>query len=272
VPDVQFRKQALARLSSPERLDELIKVVEPRTWLALGALVAVVVAALVWSVADRLPERTTSSAALVAPGSIRGVHAPEAGVVAAVLVDEGDRVSADEPVARVEGAGGTTTLSAPIDGSVAEVAVREGAPVQVGAEAARVVAANQRPLRVYAYLSPGAAAALRPGLEARVSPITVPQERFGYLRGRVSYVGELPESPAGIAAAVEDDQLAQVVARGAQGVPIEVRIDLERARTPSGYAWTRGSGPPFPVQDGTLGEVAVTTGSRRPIDFLLPGR
>jgi multidrug resistance efflux pump len=271
MPDVQFRKQALARLSSPERLDELIKVVEPRTWLALGALVAIVLAAVAWSVVDRLPQRTTSTVALVAPDSIREVHAPATGVVTAVRVQDGDQVTQGEALARIQGPDGVTTLDAPVSGTVAEVAVRDGAPVPAGGQAVRIVAADQQPLRAHAYLQPGAAAALRPGLEARVSPITVPQERFGYLRGRVSYVGELPQSPEGIAATVEDAGIAQVLARGAQGVPIEVRIDLERARTPSGYAWTRGSGPPFPVHDGTLGEVAVTTGERRPIDFLLPG-
>ena len=33
-----FRKVALERLSSPEQLDQLLQVTDPKGWMALGAL------------------------------------------------------------------------------------------------------------------------------------------------------------------------------------------------------------------------------------------
>ena len=43
-----FRKVALDRLSSPDQLDQLMKITNPRGWLALFALIALTATALAW--------------------------------------------------------------------------------------------------------------------------------------------------------------------------------------------------------------------------------
>jgi hypothetical protein len=49
-----FRATALARLSSPEQLDERMRVVSPRAWLAFAALGALLLAVALWSVFGRI--------------------------------------------------------------------------------------------------------------------------------------------------------------------------------------------------------------------------
>ena len=44
-----FRRKALERLSSPEELDRLVHVTRPRTWIALGGLLLVIVAVVLWA-------------------------------------------------------------------------------------------------------------------------------------------------------------------------------------------------------------------------------
>ncbi len=74
-----FRQESLERLSSPERLDELMQVASPRRWLPLGTVAVLFGVGLVWSVVGRIPvtaqgqgmlvqgeETTTSEAATVA--------------------------------------------------------------------------------------------------------------------------------------------------------------------------------------------------------------
>lgn len=51
-----FRKAALERLSTPERLDSLMEIVVPRAWLALLGLVAVLAAALAWGIFGSVPK------------------------------------------------------------------------------------------------------------------------------------------------------------------------------------------------------------------------
>jgi len=63
--DSIFRKEALERLSSPEQLDQLMKIVTPRSWLPLAALAGLLGCGLVWSIVGRIPVTTTGKGALV---------------------------------------------------------------------------------------------------------------------------------------------------------------------------------------------------------------
>jgi len=49
------RETALQNLSSPEQLNQLIKITQPRAWLVLAALGFVLCAGLIWSVFGSLP-------------------------------------------------------------------------------------------------------------------------------------------------------------------------------------------------------------------------
>lgn len=63
-PDL-FRQEALERLSSPERLDELMTIVTLKTWLPLGTLGLLLGLGLVWSVVGRLPVTISGRGPLV---------------------------------------------------------------------------------------------------------------------------------------------------------------------------------------------------------------
>lgn len=60
-----FRKEALERLSSPEQLDQLMKIVTPRSWLPLVTLGGLLGMGLLWSFFGRIPITTTGRAVLV---------------------------------------------------------------------------------------------------------------------------------------------------------------------------------------------------------------
>jgi hypothetical protein len=68
MPTPIFRQEALERLSSPERLDELMHVTSPRSWIALAALGGLIVAALIWSIFTTL-STTVSGSGVVESGS-----------------------------------------------------------------------------------------------------------------------------------------------------------------------------------------------------------
>lgn len=68
--DSIFRKKALERLSSPEQLDQLMKIVTPRSWLPLAVLGALLGGGLIWSVLGRIPVTTTGQGALVYADSL----------------------------------------------------------------------------------------------------------------------------------------------------------------------------------------------------------
>ncbi len=90
-----FRKEALERLSTPERLDELVPLVDPRSWLALATFGALMAAALVWSLTGRLSTTVTGRGVLLAPASDTDAGA----AVVHFTIADGGRV---QPGMRVE--------------------------------------------------------------------------------------------------------------------------------------------------------------------------
>jgi hypothetical protein len=60
-----FRKESLERLSSPEQLDQLMQVVNAKSWIPLATLGSLVALALVWSVLGRIPMTAVGRGALV---------------------------------------------------------------------------------------------------------------------------------------------------------------------------------------------------------------
>ena len=61
-----FRQKALDKLRSPEQLDEIMIVTSPKGWLVLLTMVALIVAALVWSTVASIEVTVQGQGALVA--------------------------------------------------------------------------------------------------------------------------------------------------------------------------------------------------------------
>lgn len=87
-----FREESLERLSSPERLDQLMNVVNPRAWIPLAGLTSLVTIAAVWSVVGRLPLTVTGQGVLLYPRSVIQLQAPGDGTVVELKVKPGDAV------------------------------------------------------------------------------------------------------------------------------------------------------------------------------------
>jgi HlyD family secretion protein len=98
---VIFRKVALERLSSPEQLDQLLRVTEPRGWLALGGLGAVILASLGWAVFGSIPTEARGEGILLRRGGVSNLVAAEAGQVEELLVGVGDVIATGQVVARI---------------------------------------------------------------------------------------------------------------------------------------------------------------------------
>ena len=64
-----FREKSLDRISSPEQLDDYLKVSTPNLWIVLAAVVAMLVGILVWANVDYL-ETTINAAGTVEDGIV----------------------------------------------------------------------------------------------------------------------------------------------------------------------------------------------------------
>ena len=97
-----FREKSLERLSSPERLDQLLVVADRRSFVPLAALGTLIVGIAVWSACARVPVHVEGRGILVRPRKIVEFQAPGAGRVAGIDVEIGQHVRRGERLARIE--------------------------------------------------------------------------------------------------------------------------------------------------------------------------
>jgi HlyD family secretion protein len=101
-PEGLFRHEALARLSSPERLDELTQIIRPRNWLAVLTCAALIGAALAWAVLARVPTMVTGSGVLMRPRQLVDVQVPASGCLETLAIRVGDVVTKGDVVGRID--------------------------------------------------------------------------------------------------------------------------------------------------------------------------
>src|SRR5919199_5326849 len=87
-----FRKESLERLSSPERLDQLMQVVSPKSWLPLTSLGSLVVVALTWSIYGRIPITVEGRGVLIYPSKVVPFQSKSSGQLLSLNVKVGDVV------------------------------------------------------------------------------------------------------------------------------------------------------------------------------------
>lgn len=97
-----FREEALERLSSPEQLDKLLRVVSPQTWLPLVSMGCLIVGAGVWSVVGRIPLTVTGAGVLIRPRHVVQFQAPKEGQILNINVKAGDRVKQGQVLATID--------------------------------------------------------------------------------------------------------------------------------------------------------------------------
>ena len=97
-----YRKAALEHLGSPERLNEMISITKPTTWLALSVVGLILAGAVTWACIGRLPTHVAGNGLmLVEGGQIYGVNTVGAGVLRELSVRVGDRVEAGQVIGRL---------------------------------------------------------------------------------------------------------------------------------------------------------------------------
>lgn len=97
-----FRQEALERLSSPERLDQLMQVVSPKAWLPLTTIGFLVVVAGTWSVVGRIPLTVNGQGVLIRPQSVVPFQMPTEGKILTLNVKSGDTIKKDQVLGTID--------------------------------------------------------------------------------------------------------------------------------------------------------------------------
>lgn len=268
---MQFRQKALSRLQSPEELDLPVRFARPQGRLVLAVTVLVMAAAAFWAVTGTVSSHLSAPGVLTRAEGSYVLQSPVAGQVTGVLAEEGRLLPAGAPLLTVRTEQGDRPVRAVSGGRLTALAARVGSVVTTGADVATLehVKDPDEPLVAVLYVPGSGGASIAVGASVDLTVQSVPQRKFGVLRGRVTAVGRTPQTPAQIGGFLGDKGLAERFAR--QGNPVAVLVELERSTaTASGYRWSSTDGPPYAVESATPVTGAVHLAAQRPVDWLLP--
>ncbi|MCX4529422.1 MULTISPECIES: HlyD family efflux transporter periplasmic adaptor subunit [unclassified Streptomyces] len=268
---MQFRQKALSKLQSPEELDLPVRFARPQGRLVLAVTVAVMAAAGFWAFTGSVSSKLSGPGILTRAEGSYLLQSPYAGQVSAVLAKEGQLLSAGAPLFQVSTDRGERAVRMVAGGRVTTLVAKTGSVVTTGADLATVerVKDPDDPLVAVLYVPGGSAAAIPVGAPVDLTVQSVPQQRFGVLRGRVKEIGRAPRTEAQISGFLGDGRLAAQFVR--RGNPVAVLVQLDRSSaTESGYRWSSTDGPPYAVDSMTPVTAAVHLAAQRPVDWLLP--
>lgn len=101
-PSRLFRRATLRRREGGERPDDFVRVVRPRSWLALFALGTLTSWAIAWSVWGRVPVTVQGRGVLIHPRRVVELQSPVGGTLDELLVSPGQEVRKGQVLGRLD--------------------------------------------------------------------------------------------------------------------------------------------------------------------------
>ncbi|QSV54992.1 MAG: NHLP bacteriocin system secretion protein [Dolichospermum sp. UKL201] len=97
-----FRQESLERLSSPERLDQLMQVVRPQDWLILTVCGGLITTGLIWSFLGRIPINVEGRGVLIEPRQVVDFQSSISGQLKSLHVKSGECVKENQVLATID--------------------------------------------------------------------------------------------------------------------------------------------------------------------------
>ncbi|MBO7094125.1 MAG: NHLP bacteriocin system secretion protein [Spirochaetia bacterium] len=89
-------------VSSPEQLDQTITVINHHGWISLVALGVLLVAAIIWGIFGRIPEKVNGAGLLINSSDLMSVTYSYGGTIKNVFLESGMEVQKGQIIARIE--------------------------------------------------------------------------------------------------------------------------------------------------------------------------
>ncbi|HET8927430.1 MAG TPA: HlyD family efflux transporter periplasmic adaptor subunit [Microbacterium sp.] len=251
-----------------EHVEQRLQVTTPRMWLALVGFVILIVAGLVWGILGRAADQVEGVGVMLPSDGLYELSSPAAGIVRGITAQNGDTVTTGEQVLSLEQADGQIReVRSAIDGSIVALLVKLGSYLDAGTVIASIEPAGSD-LQVVVFVGAAAGKQITTGMTAYIAPSTAPAAQYGMMKGTVTEVSSLTVSADQLEVTLgTHSPLIDVLL--ARGPALEVVVQLERAATPSGFAWTASNGPNFPITSGTPVDASVVIDQSSPLQQIL---
>lgn len=266
-----YRKAALDRLSSPDRLDCMLTISSPMTWVAVAAAAIICVAVILWSVFGYLPVTETGMGVLCAPYSTNSIYSDRGGTVTEVLVKKGSEISEGDAVLKIKDIhGDEQVIFSDQNGIVTELYIEKGMDIGPLDEIIRISPISESKLVAVCYVPVRVAKQLKNGTEAGIYLSSCSSDTYGYITATVINVDSYAASTQSMCGVLgEDGQLAAQISQSGPVAAVLCELDKSSSSV-SGYNFSNKNGNSLSVSGGEIVTVRFQTERRVPITWVFP--
>lgn len=299
-----FSRAALDKLRSPDKLETMIQVTSPVTWMGLAAFCVLFFSVILWSFMGAFTVKAEGIGLIMDSAGVVNISHVAPGKLTELYITNGSHVKKGDLIARMEqpeqsadtrmsqfGMGlaandrdvlgrvyqydakryqqsARENIYSDYDGIVTEVMVEPGKIIGAGSPICTVRLTEQRDeLNGVLYIPVDMGKRVEPGMVIQLAPNGVDTSQSGSLVGIVRSVSQYPVSMEGVQKGVGNARLAQWILDKGIGVAMEVRFDLvKNPESPSGYLWTSIVGKHKPVTAGSYCTGSIIVDRQPPIE------
>lgn len=299
-----FSRAALDKLRSPERLDTLLPITTPITWMGLAAVVLLLFSVVLWSIFGSFTEKAEGIGLIMDAAGIVNITHNQSGNIQEINVHEGSQIQESELIGRLELpqqeaeeriARHSSELSSDkqdtmarvynsdskeyqstfakeirsnYSGTVDKVFVRVGQFVTAGTPICSVrLTEGREDLSGVLYISVEKGKRVEPGMTIQLAPNGVDVSISGSLIGVVRSVSQYPVTLQAVENEIANYQLAKMIMDSSNNAVMEVKFDLVKDdNSQSGYLWTSFVGEHQNITPGSFVSGSIIIDRRPPIE------
>ena len=300
-----FSQEALDKLRSPEKLDTMLPITTPISWMGLIAVLVLLFSVVLWSIYGSFTVKADGMGLIMDSAGVMNVSHIASGKISSLYVRPGMVVKKGDLIAHMEQAAQSAeTLMAQYgmglaandrdavgrayqydakryqqdvseyvfsdyDGIVDEVMVDIGTLVQAGTPICSVrMTQDREDLTGLLYIPVEKGKRVEPGMTIQLAPNGVDVSQTGSLIGVVRTVSQYPMTLQGIQQHLGNPQLAQwIIAAQNNSAMMEVTFDLVKDdSSESGYLWTSQVGEHKLITAGSFCTGSIIIERKPPIE------
>lgn len=299
-----FSQEALDKLRSPEKLDTMLPITTPISWMALIAVLVFLFSVVLWSIYGAFTVKADGMGLIMDSAGVLNISHVATGKIAHLYVKPGMEVKKGDLIAYMEQAEQSAdtrmaqygmglassdrdamnrayqynakeyqqTVAEEVysdyDGIIDEVMVDEGSMISAGTPICSVrITQNRDDLTGLLYIPVDKGKRVQAGMTIQLAPNGVDVSQSGSLIGVVRTVSQYPITAQGIGQHLGNTQLAQFILQAQQGAVMEVTFDLVKdADSESGYLWTSKVGEHKPITPGSFCTGSIIIERKPPIE------
>ncbi len=290
-----FRKSSLERISSPERLNEYIKITHPGVWSVLLGCLALLVAVGFWMFFGVVPDSVKVSGIVFPQDGVTAIIPEAGGRISDMRVKVGDFVEAGQIIAVIpqedileqiaalknDPAADEKSISAltgkydsrslivsPVSGII--LSARSANETVSSSDTVATIVKQEKytdDKQIICYVPVAAAKKLQEGMEVQVSPDFAPREEYGFMLGSITSIGTYPVSEADVLSAVGSPQYAKGIIPQENSVEVRVTLTVD-PDSQDKIKWSNQKGEGIALSIGTYCDMLIIVDNYKPYELI----